>query len=146
MSHFSLEAEIQSAVRMDSSINVCRSAAAKKKPSTGPGPGPGPGLNTSSKLSTSGLMNRSRSESRLHTALFSSRSGVSPARGQQQSLLLQQQRRRSGSRGRPGGGSGSLLDLSSAGLSKSPGRIAADRFIPNRSTTDMEFAQHSLSK
>jgi hypothetical protein len=132
MAHFSLEAEIQSAMHgLDNSINVRKVRATVK--STG-----GCGLNTSSKqFNTSGL-NRSRSESRLHTALFANSSRIGGGGGGSP-------KRRSVSRGRTGG---SLLDLSSAGMNnKSPGRVAAtDRFIPNRSTTDMEYAQHSMSR
>ena len=104
--------------------------------------GGGSVLNVSGKQFNASGLNRSRSESRLHTALFGGGGGI--AANANNSL---RQQRRSGSRGR----TGSLLDLSStggnsAGSSKSPGRMCSDRFIPNRSTTDMEFAQHSLSR
>lgn len=137
MSQFSLEAEIQSALRLDSSINVQKSSMSRP---VGRGGG-GSVLNVSGKQFNASGLNRSRSESRLHTALFGGGGGGVAANNS-----LRQQRR-SGSRGR----TGSLLDLSStggnsAGSSKSPGRMCSDRFIPNRSTTDMEFAQHSLSR
>ena len=135
MSQFTLEAEIQSALRLDSSINVQKPSMSRP---LGRAAGGGNTLNVSGKqFNTSGL-NRSRSDPRLHTALF----GAGAANNS-----LRQQKNRSGSRGR----TRSLLDLSStggssAGSSKSPGRMCSDRFIPNRSTTDMEFAQHSLSR
>ena len=135
MSQFSLEAEIQSALRLDSSINVQKSSLSRPVGRNGGGSV----LNVSGKQFNASGLNRSRSESRLHTALFGG--GVTANNS------LRQQQRRSGSRGR----TGSLLDLSSTGgssggSSKSPGRMCSDRFIPNRSTTDMEFAQHSLSR
>ena len=138
MSQFSLEAEIQSALRLDSSINVQKSSMHRP----GGRAGGGSVLNVSGKQFNASGLNRSRSESRLHTALFGGGGGI--AANANNSL---RQQRRSGSRGR----TGSLLDLSStggnsAGSSKSPGRMCSDRFIPNRSTTDMEFAQHSLSR
>ena len=137
MSQFSLEAEIQSALRLDSSINVQKSSMSRPVGRNGGGSV----LNVSGKQFNASGLNRSRSESRLHTALFGG-GGVAA-----NNSLRQQSQRRSGSRGR----TGSLLDLSStgggsAGSSKSPGRMCSDRFIPNRSTTDMEFAQHSLSR
>ena len=140
MSQFSLEAEIQSALRLDSSINVQKSSM--HRPGAGGRAGGGSVLNVSGKQFNASGLNRSRSESRLHTALFGGGGGI--AANANNSL---RQQRRSGSRGR----TGSLLDLSStggnsAGSSKSPGRMCSDRFIPNRSTTDMEFAQHSLSR
>ncbi len=88
------------------------------------------------------LSTRSRSESRLHPALFNNSSKVSPGRNGVRCKTPPRQ-------------SSSLLDLSLAGGGNNhekrgggntPCRGGGDRFIPNRSTTDWEFAQHSLSR
>ena len=88
---------------------------------------------------------RSRSETRLHPALFNNslNKQASPGRnGGNASNRCKTPTRQSNS----------LLDLSTAGMGngnngqRSTTPCRGDRFIPNRSTTDKEYAQHSLSR
>ncbi len=134
---------------MDTSISV---AATKNR--AGGGRSGRTALNTSSGTSllnySNSVMNRSKSESRVHPAL-SNNSKVSPGRsGGSGGGVLNARVNRT-----PNRLSNSLLDVSSAGASAvngnngrstTPSRGGGDRFIPNRSTTDKEFAQHSLSR
>ena len=124
MSHFTFDQQLSDAVRMDSSIHLTNSYRQSLKPS--------------SNLNISGVnLNRSRSASRLSPSLLSHATkplyrSKSPARRSKTPTRL-------GSTS----GLGNLSNISNQGNGrKSQG--GADRFIPNRSTTDMEFAQHSL--
>jgi len=124
MSHFTFDQQLSDAVRMDSSIHLTNSFRQSLKPS--------------SNLNISGVnLNRSRSASRLSPSLLSHATkplyrSKSPARRSKTPTRL-------GSTS----GLGNLSNISNQGNGrKSQG--GADRFIPNRSTTDMEFAQHSL--
>lgn len=133
MSQFNLEQELQSATRLDSSINVRPTGRSSSRPkplaSLKRADSGTSKLSTSSILaahngglnrSSSGALNRSRSESRLAASLLSA---VPAARSKTPTRV-----------------SNSLVDLN-----KTPTH-SSDRFIPNRSTTDFEMAQHSLSR
>jgi len=125
MSHFAFEQQLSDAVRMDTSIHLNNSILRQS-------------LKPSSRLNVSGAnLNRSRSASRLSPSLLSYPAkplcrSKSPARRSKTPTRL-------GSTS----GIGNVSNISNQGNGrKSQG--GADRFIPNRSTTDMEFAQHSL--
>ena len=130
MSHFNLEQQLQQALRLDSNItfnsSMNRSRATAKTPgASGKRPQSAGRVANSSLLSNS--LNRSRvlgvqqpqivAANGINRSTSTSRLGVSPGR--------KGQRNRSSSAGR--------------------GSIGGDRFIPNRSTTDLEQAHHSLA-
>ena len=127
MSHFNLEQQMQQALRLDSNItfnsSMNRSRATAKTPANQKRPQSAGRAANSSLLSNS--LNRSRVlgvqpsvvPAGINRSTSTSRLGVSPGRNGN--------RNRSSSAGR--------------------GSIGGDRFIPNRSTTDLEQAHHSLA-
>ena len=120
MSHFTFDQQLSDAVRMDRSLNTSISRQS---------------LKPSNRLNVSTALNRSRSASRLSPSLCS---GYKPARRSKSPS------RRSKT---PTGlhSTSGLGNISNAGQYNGRKSQGADRFIPNRSTTDMEYAQHSLS-
>ena len=115
MSHFAFDQQLSDAVRMDRSLNNSISRQS---------------LKPSNRLNISGALNRSRSASRLSPSLFAP--GAKPAsRSKSPSRRSKTPTRLNSTSGLGNGGH----------WRKGQG---ADRFIPNRSTTDMEYAQHSL--
>ena len=143
MAHFQLETEINLALRLDTSLNVApRKHGRPLSKSRGASNN---SLSTSQLLSAAGQhlgggsnqssSGRSRSTSRL---LSPSRLLVAPG-----SASLNTSR--SPSRSRPSlkaGGSGS--DSRSRTPSRGRTGTVGDRFIPNRSTCDMDAAHHSI--
>ncbi len=120
MAQFQFEQELASAVRLDSTIHVVASKSSACASSRQSG-----GNDNSSLLLAKGNKNRSRSESRLHPGLFGSSASSSYRTSPQQQ---QQQHQRS--------------------RSKTPtrGDCGGDRFIPNRSASDHELAQHAMAQ
>lgn len=136
MSQFALEQALQSATRLDSSISMGRPRAGRPRPlvsikrSVGSEAAVSTTTSSSNRFLSASMgsgMNRSRSESRLqsHSGLEIRVGGGTGA-----------SRNRSET---PTRSCSSLMDLN-----KTPTR--GDRFIPNRSTTDIEYAQHSISR
>ena len=129
MSQFHLEQQLQQALRLDSNItfnsSMNRSRATVKTPA---GSSKRQAQSTGRSIANSSLLNNSLNRSRvlgvqqpaqtsgINRSISSSRLGLSPGRNGN--------RNRSSSAGR--------------------GSIGGDRFIPNRSTTDLEQAHHSL--
>ena len=120
MSHFTFDQQLSDAVRMDRSLN---SSVSRQS------------LKPSNRLNISGALNRSRSASRLSPSLLCP--GIKPA------SRSKSPSRRSKTPTRFNSTSG-LGNISSAGQYNGRKSQGADRFIPNRSTTDIEYAQHSL--
>jgi len=126
MAQFAFEQQLSDAVRMDSSIHLAMPRSVVRNQSNAR-----QSLKPTSRLNISGLvdpagLNRSRSASRLSPSMMggTKKRSKSPAK-------------RSKTPTRCG-----LKEVSgSVSQRKSQG---PDRFIPNRSTTDMEYAQHSL--
>lgn len=136
MSQFALEQALQSATRLDSSISMGRPRAGRPRPlvsikrSVGSEAAVSTTTSSSNRFLSASMgsgMNRSRSESRLqsHSGLEIRVGGGTGA-----------SRNRSET---PTRSCSSLMDLN-----KTP--THGDRFIPNRSTTDIEYAQHSISR
>merc|ERR1719184_144192 len=126
MAHFAFEQQLSEAVRMDSSIHLSNSILRQS-------------LKPSNRLNISGAnLNRSRSASRLspsllgHSAKPVCRSKSSARRSKTPTRLSSTS------------GLGNISSLGNQGGNGRKSQGGADRFIPNRSTTDMEFAQHSL--
>ena len=156
MAHFQLETEMNLALRLDTSLNVAPRKHGKALPKRR-GSGSNSSLSSSQLLSAAGqllagggnqsLSGRSRSASRL---LSPSRLLVAP--GSQPGSIGSSGVRsaslntsRSPSRSRPAlkaGGSGS--DSRSRTPSRGRTGTVGDRFIPNRSTCDMDAAHHSI--
>ena len=120
MSHFTFDQQLSDAVRMDRSLNNSISRQS---------------LKPSNMLNVSGALNRSRSATRLSPSLLCP--GYKPA------SRSKSPSRRSKTPTRLHSASG-VGNISNAGQYNGRKNQGADRFIPNRSTTDMEFAQHSL--
>jgi len=126
MSQFNFDQQLSDAMRMDQSMNLNGSIVRQS-------------LRPCNRLNVSGVnLNRSRSASRLSPSLLCqgskplNRRSKSPARRSKTPTRL--------------GTSFSKGNVSSNNIyngRKSQG--GSDRFIPNRSTTDIEYAQHSLS-
>ena len=157
MAQFQLETEINLALRLDTSLNVAPRKHGRTLPKTG-GSGSSSSLSNSQLLvaagqllgggnSNQGLSGRSRSASRL---LSPSRLLVAPGSragsvGNSGGLSASLNTSRSPSRSRP-----SMKAAGSGGDSRSrtPSRgrtgTVGDRFIPNRSTCDMDAAHHSI--
>ena len=129
MAHFQLEQELQAALKLDSTINFNTSSA----------------LNRSSRQNTKENPNgsakkRAASAGRSNSSLLNGSLNRSRILGIQQPQALGTKRSTSTGRlvaspGRNG----------AKNRTTSPGRIGGDRFIPNRSTTDMENARYSLA-
>ena len=158
MAHFQLESEINLALRLDTSLNVAPRKHGPTIPKSGKS-GSNSSLSSSQLLVTAGqllggggsnnqsLPGRSRSASRL---LSPSRLLVAPCSrggsvGNSGVRSASLNTSRSPSRSRP-----TLKDGESGGDSRSrtPSRgrtgTVGDRFIPNRSTCDMDAAHHSI--
>jgi len=120
MSQFAFEQQLSDAVRMDSSIHL---AAARPliRQSLKP---------TSRHNMSGGALNRSRSTSRLSPSLL-----MMGTKGVNRSKSPARRSKTPTRCGVKEVGGGATSGRKSQG---------SDRFIPNRSTTDMEFAQHSL--
>jgi len=122
MSHFAFEQQLSEAVRMDSSIHVSSSSSRQYNRQS---------LKPALRLNVpdSAGLNRSRSASRLSPSQLMKGKNMNRSKSPA---------RRSKTPTRCG--------VKEVGGSTTSGRksLGPDRFIPNRSTTDMEFAQHSL--
>jgi len=131
MAHFQLEQELQAALRLDTTINFNTST----------------NLNRSSRQMTNGengsAKKRAQSAGRSNSSLLNGSLNRSRVLGlhQPQAAGIKRStstgRAISPSRNGPGGGAKKRTP--------SAGRDGGDRFIPNRSTTDMENARYSLA-
>ena len=124
MSHFNFDQQLTDAMRLDQSLNSSAISRQSLKPSN--------------RLNVSGVnLNRSRSASRLSPSLLCGASkplhrSKSPAR-------------RSKTPTRLGTSFNKGCNISvNNGYNGRKSQGGSDRFIPNRTTTDMEYAQHSL--
>jgi len=127
MAHFQLEQELQAALKLDSTINFNTSSA----------------LNRSSRQNTKengSAKKRAASAGRSNSSLLNGSLNRSRILGIQQPQALGT--KRSTSTGRLAASPGRN---GAKNRTTSPGRIGGDRFIPNRSTTDMENARYSLA-
>lgn len=123
MSHFQFDQQLSDVVRLDKSINLNSSVSRQS-------------LKPSNRLNVSGVnLNRSRSASRLSPSLLCP--GAKPSVRRSKSPA-----RRSKTPTRLGTTFGNIGHSNAYNGRKSQG--GSDRFIPNRTTTDMEYAQHSL--
>ena len=125
MAHFNFDQQLTDAMRLDQSLNLNTSVARQS-------------LKPSNRLNVSGVnLNRSRSASRISPSLC--------VKGSKPLCRSKSPARRSKTPTRLGTsfGVGNVSTSNIYNGRKSQG--GSDRFIPNRSTTDMEFAQHSLA-
>ena len=126
MSHFNFDQQLTDAVRLDRSINLNSSVSRQS-------------LKPSNRLNVSGVnLNRSRSASRLSPSLLCGGGGQKAHRSKSPA-------RRSKTPTRLGTSFGIGNVSTNNGYNGRKSQGGSDRFIPNRSTTDMEFAQHSLA-
>lgn len=128
MSQFKLEQELQAALRLDTSINLNSSA-----------------LNRSSRLrahENGSSKKRAQSTGRSNSSIINSSLNRSRILGVQLPQPSADGIKRSTSTGRliSPGRNGARNRSTSAGRN-----VGGDRFIPNRSTTDLEMAHHSLA-
>lgn len=123
MSQFLFDQQLSEAVRLDSSLHLSNSIIRQSlKP-----------VNFNGPVS----LNRSRSASRLSPSLTSA--GMCSATGNKPLARSKSPARRTKTPTR----CGSSVGQQPAALTRN-GSNGCDRFIPNRSTTDLEYAQHSL--
>jgi len=126
MSQFNFDQQLTDAVRLDRSINLNSSVSRQS-------------LKPSNRLNVSGVnLNRSRSASRLSPSLLCGGGGHKTHRSKSPA-------RRSKTPTRLGTSFGLGNVSTNNGYNGRKSQGGSDRFIPNRSTTDMEFAQHSLA-
>jgi len=147
MSRFQLENDINLALRLDTSLTIASRKHGRTLPKSR-GSGSNSSLSSSQLLSATGqllgsnnpnISGRSRSTSRL---LSPSRLLIAP--GSQGTHSASLNTSRSPSRSRPNKAGGSGNDSRSRTPSRGRTGTVGDRFIPNRSTCDMDAAHHSI--